>query len=104
MFGFYNIFKGGQEPSPSAMVKPTSTVQTQSRRKIKILAEHPFVSTLQLALQDASNLLQTQIQAVACVCTDAAKDDCFNPSIHERVEEAGCDEGCTVCIPEEVGH
>ena len=81
MFGFYNIFKGGQEPSPSAMVKPTSIVQTQSRRKIKILTEHPFVSTLQLALQDASNLLQTQIQAVAYVYTDAAKDDCFNPSI-----------------------
>ena len=81
MFGFYNVFRGGDEMSPSALIKPNAMVRSQSQRKINILTRHPFVSTLQLALKDASNLLQTQIPSVAFVYTDAAKDDCINPSI-----------------------
>jgi site-specific DNA-cytosine methylase len=81
MFGFYNVFKGSLDAPPSTLIKPSALVRRQSQRKIDILVRHPFVSTLQLTLKDASNLLHTQIPSVAFVYTDAAKDDCYNPSI-----------------------
>jgi site-specific DNA-cytosine methylase len=81
MFGFYRIFKDNPDMSPAQLVYPPPQVQSQSRLKMEVLTQHPFVSTLQANLNCASNLLNNKVQAVAFVYTDAAKDDCTNPSI-----------------------